>query len=377
MELDFHEVVEFMGSRKGKEKVSMHTGPSGSDEDESSKPRRERKPKEREVIMQSACRELGGVPQEVQVDCDVQEKRIEIANNNGEKLVGTLHETGSVRIVILCHDFPSTKESNTMVNLAVALGKEGTTAFRFDFSGNGESNGCFQYGDYWRQAEDLRAVVEHFNRGRRVTSAIVGHGKGLSFCAKYSIYQIPMFHHNDPGTDHLLKPGQSQWFPSAQPTTFLPLSYALFDQQFVDLIWEKYHDISTVVNVSGCYNLRRHIDECMGEDFYDLIEKDTYFDVKSETGEVSYRVTLKNLTDVLNTDMYEASHKIDKKCRVLTVHGSKDEIIPFGDGLKFARIISNHKIHIEEGADHGYTSHQAGLTKTVLRFIKGIWHKAL
>ncbi|KAI8526567.1 hypothetical protein RHMOL_Rhmol12G0006700 [Rhododendron molle] len=185
------------------------------------------------VIMQSACRELGGVPQEVQVDCDVQEKRIEIANNNGEKLVGTLHETGSVRIVILCHDFPSTKESNTMVNLAVALGKEGTTAFRFDFSGNGESNGCFQYGDYWRQAEDLRAVVEHFNRGRRVTSAIVGHGKGGNVALLYA---------------------------------------------------SKYHDISTVVNVSGCYDLRRHIDECMGEDFYDLIEKDTYFDVKSETG---------------------------------------------------------------------------------------------
>lgn len=32
-------------------------------------------------------------------------------------------------------------------------------------------------------------------------------------------------------------------------------------------------------------------------------------------GKVSYRVTLENLTDVLNTDMYEASLKIDKKCR--------------------------------------------------------------
>jgi len=67
----------------------------------------------------------------------VQQKGIKIANNNGEQLAGILHETISVRIVILCHDFQSTKENNTMVNLAVALGKEGTTAFHFDFSGNG------------------------------------------------------------------------------------------------------------------------------------------------------------------------------------------------------------------------------------------------
>lgn len=51
----------------------------------------------------------------MQVDFDVsnvQQIRIEIANYYGEKLVGTLHDTGSVRIVILCHDFQSTKVNN-------------------------------------------------------------------------------------------------------------------------------------------------------------------------------------------------------------------------------------------------------------------------
>ncbi|CAL5401637.1 unnamed protein product [Camellia sinensis] len=65
------------------------------------------------------------------------QQKITIPNKFGEKLVGILHETGSVEIVILCHGFRSTKERDIMMNVAVALEKEGITAFRFDFAGNG------------------------------------------------------------------------------------------------------------------------------------------------------------------------------------------------------------------------------------------------
>lgn len=54
----------------------------------------------------------------------------------------------------------------------------------------------------------------------------------------------------------------------------------------------------------------------------------------------------------------------------MTIHGSGDEIIPVEDALEFAKIIPNHKLHIIEGADHGYTSHQAELASVVLEFIK-------
>lgn len=56
--------------------------------------------------------------------------------------------------------------------------------------------------------------------------------------------------------------------------------------------------------------------------------------------------------------------------RVLTVHGSADEIIPVEDALEFAKIIPNHKLHIVEGADHNYTSHQTELASVVLSYIK-------
>ncbi|KAF9662428.1 hypothetical protein SADUNF_Sadunf18G0052300 [Salix dunnii] len=71
------------------------------------------------------------------------------------------------------------KDNDTMVNLANALGKEGTSSFRFDFGGNGESEGSFAYGNYWREVDDLHAVMEHFRGASRAISAILGHSKGV------------------------------------------------------------------------------------------------------------------------------------------------------------------------------------------------------
>lgn len=208
-----------------------------------------------------------------------------------------------------------------MVNLAVALEKEGISAFRFDFSGNGESEGSFHFGNYRAEAEDLRAVIQHFSGTSRVTSAIIGHSKGGNVVLLYA---------------------------------------------------SKYHDISTVVNVSGRYNLERGIEDRLGKDAFEQIRKDGYLDVKNEKGEVYFRVTEESLMDRLNTNMHEACLQIDKNCRVLTVHGSADEVIPVEDALEFAKIIPNHKLHIIEGANHNYTSHQTELASAVLAFIKSL-----
>jgi len=52
--------------------------------------------------------------------------------------------------------------------------------------------------------------------------------------------------------------------------------------------------------------------------------------------------------------------------RVLTVHGSTDEVIPVEDAKEFAKLIPNHKLEIMEGADHCYTKHQSQLVTTVM-----------
>lgn len=42
-----------------------------------------------------------------------------------------------------------------------------------------ESEGSFEYGNYRREAEDLRAVVHHFNGMNRPVAAVLGHSKGI------------------------------------------------------------------------------------------------------------------------------------------------------------------------------------------------------
>ncbi|GJN08780.1 hypothetical protein PR202_ga26736 [Eleusine coracana subsp. coracana] len=81
----------------------------------------------------------------------ISQKKIVIRNRYGGKLVGVLHEAGSKEIIVLCHGFRSSKESRTILSLADALTSENISVFRFDFSGNGESEGTFQYGNYYKE----------------------------------------------------------------------------------------------------------------------------------------------------------------------------------------------------------------------------------
>ncbi|GKB54517.1 peptidase S8/S53 domain-containing protein [Tanacetum coccineum] len=163
--------------------------------------------------------------------CDQQE-RIVVVNKHGDKLVGLLHDTGSTHIVVFCHGFQSSKETNTMVNLANALQKEGITAFRFDFAGNGESEGTFEYGNYRREADDLHSVIQHFREANRVTSAIFGHSKGGNVVLLYA---------------------------------------------------SKYHDVPCVINVSGRYKTAGGVEERLGKGFLQKVKEDGFIDVKGKT----------------------------------------------------------------------------------------------
>lgn len=249
----------------------------------------------------------------------VQQRRVVIENNHDEKLSGILHETGSKQLVIVCHGFQSSKERIPMVNLAAALEKEGISAFRFDFAGNGESEGSFQYGNYRREAEDLRAVVQHFRRENRVISAVIGHSKGGNVVLLYA---------------------------------------------------SKYNDVHAVVNISGRFNLEKGMEGRLGKDFLLRLKQHGYIDVFNRKGKFEYRVTEESLKDRLTTDIHAVCLLIQQECRVLTVHGSMDKFVPAEDALEFAKFIPNHKLHIIEGANHEYTSHQGELTSVVLDFLR-------
>ncbi|EEE64525.1 putative uncharacterized protein YDL057W isoform X1 [Oryza sativa Japonica Group] len=249
----------------------------------------------------------------------VREQRVTISNKHGENLVGLLHQACSKNLVILCHGFRATKDDSILVDLAYALTREGVSAFRFDFAGNGESEGQFQYGNYRREADDLHSVVSYFTEQEYNIIGLVGHSKG--------------------GNAVLL--------------------YASMN-----------HDIPVIVNISGRFALERGIDGRLGKNFMQRIKKDGYIDVRNRKGEFEYQVTEESLKDRLSTDTLLSSRSISKCCRVLTIHGSKDEIVPVEDALMFAANIPNHELHIIAEANHRYTGHEKELKAFVLDFIK-------
>lgn len=233
--------------------------------------------------------------------------------------MGILHETGSPEVVILCHGLSASKEDNIMVNLAAALENAGMSCFRFDFSGNGESEGTFQFGDYWLEVEDLHAVTQYFHGASRKVGAIVGHSKGADVVLLYA---------------------------------------------------SKYHDVNVVASLSGRFDLKKGITERYGNDFMDKIKTQGFVDIKNNSGGIDFRITYESLMDRLNTNVPEACLKIDKECRILIVHGSKDEAIPVEDALEFVKILPNNKLHIIEGANHVYTHHQAEFASVVVDYLK-------
>ncbi|XP_047072156.1 uncharacterized protein LOC124681267 isoform X1 [Lolium rigidum] len=246
------------------------------------------------------------------------EHRVVITNKHGEKLVGILHQTGSNKIVVLCHGFTASKKSGVIVDLADAITRQGISVFRFDFSGNGESEGEFQYGNYRKEADDLHSVVSYLNQDKYDVTAIVGHSKGGDVVVLYA---------------------------------------------------SMYDDVHTVVNLSGRFYLEKGIEERLGKDFIDRINKEGYIDVTGKSGKVLYRVTKESLMERINIDMREASLSISKECSFFTVHGSSDELIPAEDAYEFAKHIPNHKLRVIEGANHCYTAHRKELSSAVVDFI--------
>uniref|UniRef100_A0A7N0U7U1 Serine aminopeptidase S33 domain-containing protein n=1 Tax=Kalanchoe fedtschenkoi TaxID=63787 RepID=A0A7N0U7U1_KALFE len=252
-------------------------------------------------------------------------RKIFIQKSDGKKLVGILHETGSKEVVIICHGFRSSKDCAPVVNLAAALESQSISAFRFDFPGYGESEEPFQLDISLRNPDVLHDVVQHFVKNKRIVTAIVGHSQG--------------------GCD--------------------ALRYA-----------SKYNHVRTVVNISGWINLAKVVEAMFGKAVFEEIRQKGFVDVKNKKGEVWIHATQEQWMEMQRVDIRSEVLLISEDCRVLTVHGSKDEVVSPADSFEYAKLIRNHKLHIIEGADHEYTSHQGELASAVLNFIKqGSWRQ--
>ena len=86
--------------------------------------------------------------------------RIEV--EDGEEISAVHHEADSSKWIFFCHGFGSNKEGSYEARAERAM-DEGFNAVRFDFRGNGESDGAFEEQHLSDKIEDLKACISYFS----------------------------------------------------------------------------------------------------------------------------------------------------------------------------------------------------------------------
>lgn len=109
------------------------------------------------------------------------ERVVTVQNSRNQRLVGKWIPGTASKTVILCHGYSDHKDMPINLAFAEKLATTELSSLRFDFSGNGESEGDFQFGNYWEEVDDIRTFVEHLRNENAEIVALVGKVKALLY----------------------------------------------------------------------------------------------------------------------------------------------------------------------------------------------------
>ncbi|KFH70117.1 hypothetical protein MVEG_04920 [Podila verticillata NRRL 6337] len=246
-------------------------------------------------------------------------------------LAGILQSTNhaSRRLGIICHGVLGHKNYLFQPILANMLAPYMDT-FRFDFRGNGESEGQMGYSNWDDDQADIDAVVQHFERQGFQVYALIGHSRGAISSLNY-----------------------------AATSNHVPL-------------------IPYIVSISARFDMadvkRKH-----GPQIMSLLETQGHFDWEARAAgkDVSLRVTKQNFDDFIQFDTSAVSN-IPAMTNVLLCHGSEDAVVPVKDIAELQRHIShtNTTLRIITNADHNYRLHYKELSQAVSQYFSTEGRKA-
>lgn len=108
------------------------------------------------------------------------EERLDFHDGAGRRLAGILTGPAAATdtVVVLCHGFLSNKNSSTNKSLARLLADRGIATYRFDFFGQGESDGPFQRLTVSMAVEHANAALALMANRRYRRLALVGSSFG-------------------------------------------------------------------------------------------------------------------------------------------------------------------------------------------------------
>lgn len=122
------------------------------------------------------------------------EQRIHFENRAGEKLSGTLHlpENAADAGVVLSHCFTCSRHTTLLRWICEALVREGMAALRFDFSGNGQSEGDFADSDFTKMISEVDGAVRRLQEEKVRWIGVAGHSLGASVSVLYAADAEPV-----------------------------------------------------------------------------------------------------------------------------------------------------------------------------------------
>ena len=226
------------------------------------------------------------------------ETKINFKNSKGEKLVGLLADLSKEKVVILCHGHSSGKNNKTFETIVPILNKAGVSTFRFDFYGNGESEGKFEESDLSESIDDTLQAIKlikdkNFKKIILLGSSFGGLSSTITASQTGDLYAL------------ILKSPVSDY-----DEAFL----YMHGKQWMDE-WEK--------------------------------KGQTYKDK-----EKGLKLNFSFVESYRKYDAYKSAETI--KIPTIIIHGNADEIVPFSQSEKLVKIIPNAKLITVEGASHRY-----------------------
>ena len=105
-------------------------------------------------------------------------RKVNFYNSKNQKLVGILHENNKKNIVIICHGITGCKNHNFIPLLSNFLEKNNFSILRFDFTGNGDSEGKINDGNYTQEIDDLGKAIDFVKNLGYKKISLIGHSMG-------------------------------------------------------------------------------------------------------------------------------------------------------------------------------------------------------
>lgn len=244
-------------------------------------------------------------------------EKIIIKNSYNENLVGYLHKTDNKKLIIVCHGRLCTKDEYFIPELCNSLQTNNLNAFRFDFSGNGESEGNFEDCTISKEVEDIKSVVDYFRKLHYDIFCLIGHSKGA----------VAVLLHQS-----------------------------------------TYNSAKFIIEISGLVNQEFETTKKYSDDQIKEINENGFTEIKYNNK--TFKISKKYFDDRLSYgDIRDYVKKI--KVPVLVIHGTNDEDTDYKNGqLMIESLNKNSDLVSIENADHFFSKHQNELTNNIIEWLK-------